>query len=497
MYETNQSYKEVPVKSRSWSVPLLVVLFLIPLLQFACERDNDRGRETETPRSAREDSAVSATPGSIAALADRANGSVVNISATKISERSPWPFKDFFGKDNPFEDFFDRFFGDQMPKKFKQRGLGSGFIIDKDGYILTNNHVVEKTDEIKVILADESEFDATIVGRDPKTDLALIRIQTDKDLVPLALGNSDKLRVGDWVVAIGNPFGLGNTVTAGIVSAKYRRIGAGAYDDFIQTDASINPGNSGGPLLNLAGEVVGINTAIFSQSGGNIGIGFAIPVNMAKDLIPQLRKGKVVRGWLGVMIQKITPELQEKLDLEDDQGALVADVTEGGPAEEAGIRRGDVIVSFDGQPIEEMDDLPYIVATTPVGKKVDVEIIRDGRKKTLEVKVGEMVEEGAPVAVSEAEPELGMVVKKITPELARSLNLPQDEGLVITEVEQNSPAAEAGLRPGDMILEMDQSSVKELDDFNKKMEDYKPGDTVLFLIQRGGNTLYLTLKVEE
>jgi serine protease Do len=384
-----------------------------------------------------------------------------------------------------------------MPKKFKQRSLGSGFIIDRDGYILTNNHVVEKTDEIKVTLADESEFDAEIVGRDPKTDLALIRIQVERELVPLPLGDSEELQVGDWVVAIGNPFGLGNTVTAGIVSAKYRRIGAGAYDDFIQTDASINPGNSGGPLLNLSGEVVGINTAIFSQSGGNIGIGFAIPVNMAKDLIPQLREGKVVRGWLGVMIQKITPELQEKLDLKDDQGALVADVTQGGPAEKAGIQRGDVIVSFDDKPIEEMNDLPYIVATTPVGEKVDVVVIRDGKKKTIQVKVGEMEEEGAPMVASEQEPELGMVVKEITPELARRLDLDETEGLVIAEVEQGSPAAAAGLRPGDVIVEMDQEPVKGLSEFNQKLNQYKAGDTVLFLVQRGGNTIYLTLKVEE
>jgi serine protease Do len=396
MYGSNRSHKEVSVTSRSWSLRLLLAFLLLSLPQLACERDTGRGPETDTPESSRRDTAnVSAEPGSIAALAERANGSVVNISATRVTERSQWPFGDLFGKDNPLEDFFDRFFGEQMPRKFKQRGLGSGFIIDKDGYILTNNHVVEKTDEIKVILSDESEFDATIVGRDPKTDLALIRIETDKELLPLPLGDSDKLLVGDWVVAIGNPFGLGNTVTAGIVSAKYRRIGAGAYDDFIQTDASINPGNSGGPLLNLSGEVVGINTAIFSQSGGNIGIGFAIPVNMARDLIPQLRKGKVVRGWLGVMIQKITPELEEKLGLKGDQGALVADVTAGGPAEKAGIKRGDVIVSFDGKAVEEMNDLPYIVATTPVGKKVEVEIIRDGKKKQLEVEVGERAQREA------------------------------------------------------------------------------------------------------
>ena len=447
--------------------------------------------------------AASPTPGvpeSFSALAETASASVVNISAVKVVESKGWgqvPFGGPFGPDDPFRDFFDRFFKDQMPRKFKQRSLGSGFIIDKQGYILTNNHVVEKTDEIKVTLTDESEFDATIIGRDPKTDLALIKIEANRPLVPLTLGDSDKLKVGDWVVAIGNPFGLATTVTAGIVSAKYRRIGAGPYDDFIQTDASINPGNSGGPLLNTAGEAVGINSAIFSQSGGNIGIGFAIPINMAKDLLPQLKSGKVIRGWLGVMIQKITPELKEKLDLKNDKGALVADVTSDGPAEKAGIKRGDVIVSFDGKEIVEMNDLPYIVAMTPVGKKVDVEIIREGKKKKIEVEIGKLAADEEPKVVAEAEPEFGMTVEEITPQLARNFNLPETSGLVVVEVDRNSPAAEAGLRPGDVILEMDQVPVRDLQEYNKRLSRYQKGDTILFLVNRGGNTLYLTLKVEE
>ncbi len=282
-----------------------------------------------TAPMAQTSSVLPSAPGSFSQLAKSASPSVVNISTVKVIKghgqgqgQAPSPF----GPNDPFKEFFDRFFKDQMPKGFKQQSLGTGVIIDKEGFILTNNHVVEQTDEIKVKLADEREFTAKIVGRDPKTDLALIRIESDSPLTPLPLGDSDKLEVGDWVVAIGNPFGLGNTVTAGIVSAKYRQIGAGSYDNFIQTDASINPGNSGGPLLNTAGEVIGINTAIFSRSGGSVGIGFAIPINMAKDLLPQLKKGKVVRGWLGVMIQKITPDLKEKLDLKDEKGALVADV---------------------------------------------------------------------------------------------------------------------------------------------------------------------------
>jgi serine protease Do len=280
------------------------------------------------------------------------------------------------------------------------------------------------------------------------------------------------------------------------VSAKYRDIGAGSYDNFIQTDASINPGNSGGPLLNTAGEVVGINTAILSRSGGSVGIGFAIPINMAKDLLPQLKKGKVVRGWLGVMIQKITPDLKEKLGLKDEKGALVADVTAGGPAEEAGIKRGDVIVSFGGEDINEMHDLPYIVASTSVGEKVTVEIIRKGKKKSLQVKTGELKEEDESPVVSEVSPNLGLMVKEVTPELARNFGLSETSGLVVVQVESNSPAGEAGMRPGDIIIEVDQVSMKNLAQFNRRIEKYEAGDTILFLLNRSGTTLYLTIKGE-
>ncbi|MBE9570983.1 MAG: DegQ family serine endoprotease [Proteobacteria bacterium] len=445
-------------------------------------------------------SVLPAAPGSFSQLAKKASPSVVNISTVKVikrERRGPMPFGGPLGPQDPFKDFFERFFGDQIPRNFRQQSLGSGFVIDKDGFILTNNHVVEDTEEIKVKLADKREYDAKIVGRDTKTDLALIRIESDHPLVPLPLGDSDKLYVGDWVIAIGNPFGLEATVTAGIVSAKYRDIGAGSYDNFIQTDASINPGNSGGPLLNTAGEVVGINTAILSRSGGSVGIGFAIPINMAKDLLPQLKKGKVVRGWLGVMIQKITPDLKEKLGLKDEKGALVADVTAGGPAEEAGIKRGDVIVSFDGEEIKEMHDLPYIVASTPVGKKVTVEIIRKGKKKSLQVKTGELKEEDESPVVSEASPNLGLMVQEVTPELARNFGLSETSGLVVVQVESNSPAGEAGMRPGDIILEVDQISMKDLEQFNRKIEKYEAGDTILFLLNRSGTTLYLTIKVRE
>lgn len=437
-------------------------------------------------------------PASFSQLVKEAQSSVVNISTVKTIKGGaefPHSFGGPSGPGDPFGDFFDRFFRDRLPKNFKQKSLGSGFIIDKRGFILTNNHVVEKTDKITVKLADDAEFDAEIIGRDPKTDLALIRIKTERPLKPLPLGDSDKLEVGDWVVAIGNPFGLGNTVTAGIVSAKYRRIGAGSYDNFIQTDASINPGNSGGPLLNTAGKVIGINSAIFSRTGGNVGIGFAIPINMAKDLLPQLKEGKVVRGWLGVMIQGITPELKRKLNLDDEKGALVADVTKGSPAHKGGIKRGDVIVSFDGKTIREMRELPYVVGSTSVGKEVPVVVIRKSKKETLVIEIGRLEEDKKAEEKQRPEHELGMITEELTPQLARNLGLSETKGLVVVHIENNSPADEAGVRSGDVLLEIDQAPIKGLDDFHKKIKTYKEGDTILLLIKRGGATLYLTLRV--
>jgi serine protease Do len=375
--------------------------------------------------------------------------------------------------------------------------LGSGFIIDPDGFILTNNHVVEATDEILVKLGDGREFQAKVVGRDPQTDLALIKIEPDTPLQALKLGDSEQLHVGDWVLAIGSPFGLVSTVTAGIVSAKYRRIGIGAYDDFIQTDASINPGNSGGPLLNMNGEVVGITTAIFSRSGGNIGIGFAIPSNIARDLLPQLRKGKVVRGWLGVMVQQITPQLKDKLGLSTESGALVSQVTPGGPAEKAGIKRGDVIVSFDGQTIKEMNDLPFLVAKTEVGRRVPVVVVRKGEKKTLQVTIAQMKEEAEEDQRTEtgAGPELGLALENLSPDLAAKFGIPDTSGVLITNVAEGSPAAEAGLMPGDIIMEMDQEPVQGAQEFSKKIAAYPRGQAALLLVNRKGNTLYATLMI--
>jgi len=449
--------------------------------------------------AAKTDSMAPTAPGSFSQLVKKARTSVVNISTVKIIKGGGgvFRFRNPFGPDDQFNEFFKRFHKDRVPKKYRQRSLGSGFIIDKDGYILTNNHVVEKTDEIKVKLSNQMEFNAKIIGRDPKTDLALIRIETKEHLTPLPLGDSDRLEVGDWVIAIGNPFGLDHTVTAGIVSAKYRKIGAGSYENFIQTDASINIGNSGGPLLNTKGEVVGINSAIISGSGGSIGIGFAIPINMAKEILPQLKEGKVVRGWLGVMIQKITTELKEKLQLKDEKGALVADVTRDGPAEKAGIKRGDVIISFDGKEIKEMSELPFIVASTPVNKTVLVEVMRGDRKKSIKIKIGELKEEGEAKAEIEEKSDLGMTVEKITPELVRQFGLSERSGLVVVHVENNSPAERAGIRQGDIFVEIDQEPIKEISKYREKLQEYEKGDTILFLVKRKGTTLYLTLKIWE
>ncbi len=448
---------------------------------------------------AQTNTAMSAPQNSFSMLVKKAQPSVVYISTVKIIKGNTLfhhPFGERSNPDDPFKDFFDRFFGNRESRDFKQKGLGSGIIISADGYILTNNHVVEKSDEIRVTLANGKEFSAEIIGRDPKTDLALIRIETGETLQELPFGDSDKLEVGDWVIAIGNPYGLGNTVTAGIVSYKSRNIGAGPYDDFIQTDAAINPGNSGGPLLNTSGEVIGINTAIFSQNGGSVGIGFAIPINMAKDLLPQLKRGKIIRGWLGVIIQKVTPGLKDKLKLKNEKGALVANVAPDGPAEKAGIKRGDVILSFAGKEITEMKDLPYIVSSTPVDQKVIVKVFRKGKTKTFKIKIGELKEEAVSQKAEEPETDLGMTVEKLTPQLAHKLRLTESSCLIITRIQNNSPAAEAGLRQGDIILEVEQDKIENLSDFHDRIQAFNKDDTILFLVKRGETTIFLTLKVD-
>ena len=429
-------------------------------------------------------------PGNFSELAENVRPGVVNIQVVKKVKNVAFGSRNFpgnpFGENSPFGDFFGPFSEGNPSPAPQQQGVGSGFIMSRDGYILTNNHVVEDADTIKVKLATGKEYDGKVVGRDPKTDLALVKIDAS-DLHALPLGNSDELKVGSWVVAVGSPFGLEQTVTAGIVSAKGRVIGSGPYDNFIQTDASINPGNSGGPLINTKGEVVGINTAILAQGKG---IGFAIPINMAKDIAPQLQeKGHVTRGWLGVSIQEMTPELAKSFGLTDNKGALVAQVMSGSPAEKAGIEQGDVIVEFDGKAISESKDLPQVVASTPVGKSVNVKLLRNGKTVDRSVKVSEM-EENVAVANAPAHKTLGITVQNLTPEMARRLRIKTDTGVVVTGVEPGSPAANAGIQTGDVIREVNRKPVKDVDDLRQKVEQAKDQNNILLLVKRGENNMF-------
>jgi serine protease Do len=433
------------------------------------------------------------------ALSKKLRPVVVNISSTQVNEargqQGPQEFGSPFGEEDPFNDFWRRFFGGPIPRgPQRQRSLGSGFIIDGDGSILTNNHVVENAQKIVVKLADEQEYEAKVIGRDPKTDIAVIKIEAKTKLTPANFGDSDGLEVGEWVMAIGNPFGLDSTVTSGIVSAKGRHIGQGPYDNFIQTDASINPGNSGGPLINLRGEVIGINTAIFSRTGGNIGIGFAIPVNLVKELLPQLRgKGKVTRGYLGVLIQKVTPEIAESLGMEKSQGALVANVSKDGPADKSGVKVGDVIVEFDGKEIKDSGELPIIVARTPIDKKVKMKVLRDKKELALNVAVGELKDEEI-VASAPEKGEMGLTVQRLTPQIAESLGLEKTDGIVVSAVEPGSAADEAGIRRGDVIVEIDRKPIRNLEEYKKSIASVRKGKGVLFLVRRGESTLFLALR---
>ena len=442
-------------------------------------------------------------------IAKKQNPAVVNVSTKSKAEELPrrnFPIpRPGPGQDrspDPFRDFYDRFFRER-PNQQPKKGMGSGFVIDKEGHILTNYHVIEGADEIVVTLEDkgkEKEYTATLIGSDSKTDIALVKIKRepgDNTEFPfLRLGSSENLEVGEWVVAIGNPFGLSHTVTVGVVSALGRSIGAGPYDEFIQTDASINPGNSGGPLINIEGEVIGINTAIISgNTGGNVGIGFAIPINIAKGILKDLKEtGSVTRGWLGVMIQKITPELEKSFGLSQSEGALVGDVIPNGPADKGGVKRGDVITRFDNQAVREMEDLPKIVAATTPGSVVDVEVIRDGSRKVLRITI-EVLKDTKETVVAKADP-LGLQVQDITEELAQSLKLEGVDGVLVSDVVAGNAASEAGIRRGDVISEMNRVPVKNLQDYNNLLANVEKGSSVLFLVKRGGSTIYIAVKVE-
>ncbi|HET7874811.1 MAG TPA: DegQ family serine endoprotease [Methylomirabilota bacterium] len=431
-------------------------------------------------------------------VADRATPSVVNVSVKPKrgagSEGGPEAeqrFREYFGPE-----FFERFFRGR-PRE-ESRAAGSGVIVDPRGYILTNNHVVENAGEVEVRLSDNRKFQATVVGRDPKTDLAVLRIEAPAGSLPVAtLGDSDTLKIGQWAIAIGNPFGLDRTVTVGIVSATGRtQVGVATYEAFIQTDASINPGNSGGPLLNLEGKVIGINTAIVSAGQG---IGFSIPINMARDILTQLiARGRVVRGWLGIVIQDLTPELAAGFGVSAGSGVLVADVMKGAPAEAAGLKPGDVIVEFASAPVKDVSDLQKRVAALEPGRAAPLVVLRDRRREPLTVTVGEQPGEEAVVAARPREETLGLMVEPLTPEAAERHRLTARAGVVVTEVARGSSGEAAGIRPGDAILEVNRQPVADVAAFRRIIAGVKAGEAVPVYIQRGGGqNEYVVLTVPE
>lgn len=449
-------------------------------------------------------------PESFSKLAKELLPKVVNISTTQtLSGREGMELPQL-PPGSPFEEFFKEFFERNVPQQSRRAtSLGSGFIVDPRGYIVTNNHVIQDADEVTVILHDETRMKAEIVGRDAKTDLAVLKVDNGGNLPSITFGDSDKSEVGDWVVAIGNPFGLGGTVTAGIISARGRDINAGPYDDFLQTDASINRGNSGGPMFNLDGEVIGINTAIFSPSGGSVGIGFAIPSRVAEPVIKQLiEHGEVRRGWLGVHIQTVTEEIAESLGLKDAKGALVASVVEGSPAADGGIEAGDVITRFADQPVVDMRSLPRIVAATEVEKTVDVRVWRKNEFKTLKVRVGEMKEGEAQVAARTDQgssgttkiDDLGVKLAGLDDaELREKFAIEEGaKGVVVTDVDAEGPAAEKGIRPGDRIVEVSQEAVAAPADVARKVQEARDAGrkSVLLLVEGQGGLRFVAVKLE-
>jgi serine protease Do len=451
-------------------------------------------------------------PDSFADLAERLLPSVVNVSTTQsvtgeADQDLEELFRDFFERRGEGEG--DGGDGAPAPQRRRASSLGSGFVIDPSGYIVTNHHVIDGAEEVTVRFSDDTVLTAEIVGSDADTDLALLKVETDEPLVAAQWGRSDQTRIGDWVMAIGNPFGLGGTVTAGIVSARQRDINAGRYDDFIQTDAAINRGNSGGPMFNLDGDVIGVNTAIFSPSGGSVGIGFAIPSNLASNIIRQLREfGEVRRGWLGVRIQTVNEELAEGLRLEEPRGALVASVTTDGPAEKAGIKQGDVILEFNGRPVAEMRKLPRMVAETTIGDEVPVVVWRKGQEETFMVMLGELdIEQIAAIEAPKEDqaeagkvPSLGLELGSITPELRERYELGETtNGVVVTGVDPEGSAAEKGLTPGDVIVEVDQDEVTLPEDVaDKVLEAQKEGYRVItLLVYRQGDFRWVAVRIDK
>jgi len=442
---------------------------------------------------------VQMVPQNFSSLADTVSPAVVHIRVEKTVKGGGRALPQFkqnpFGDNEQFKEFFGRNFGQQRQPEFKQPGQGSGFIIDKSGYIVTNNHVVAGADTIKVILKDDTEYDAKIVGRDPVTDIALIKVAAKGNLPTVPMGSSEKLRVGEWVAAIGSPFGLEHTVTAGIVSAKGRVIGSGPYDDFIQTDASINPGNSGGPLINMRGEIIGINTMIIA---GGSGIGFAIPIDQAKDVIAQLKAGgEVTRGWLGVTIQDLKGNLAEYYGVQDKSGVLVASVVPGDPADQAGIQPNDIITKVGGKKITTSRDLTNLAAKLGVGDTARVTVLRDGRLKTLKVKVGKRPLTMAAASDhqrQEKEGEYGFEVTELTPQVAQRYNVKDTAGVIVINVDPKGKAHEAGIQQGDLIIEVNRKNVASVKDFKNLIDQHKKENGINLLVKRmNGGLMVITL----
>lgn len=452
-------------------------------------------------------------PETFSGLAKKLLPTVVNISTTQTVEGRAGPDMPQLPPGSPFEDFFKDFFERNGPQQRSRRAtsLGSGFIVDAKGYVVTNNHVIQDADEISVILHDDTRLTAKLVGRDRKTDLAVLKVEFDGDLPVAEIGDSDDIDVGDWVIAIGNPFGLGGTVTAGIISARGRDINSGPYDDFLQTDASINRGNSGGPMFNMDGEVIGVNTAIFSPTGGSVGIGFAIPTTTAEPVIRQLIKhGEVRRGWLGVHIQTVTDEIAESLGLEEASGAMVASVVEDGPAANSDIKAGDVILEFGGVKVPEMRRLPKIVADVEPDTTVDVIVWRDGKEETVKVKVG--AQENTEPEVAAAEPAkkddggesevkaIGLKVSPINDKTRERFKLSEDaKGVVITEVNESGPSAEKGLQPGDVIIQVSQSDVDSPGDVMRKVDEANAQGrkSILLRVQSGQGLRFVAIRIDK
>ena len=437
--------------------------------------------------------------GDYVSLAKKISPAVVQIATIQTTQPSSEDPSAGADESDPLGDFWRRHFGQPAPDQRQKRspsrrqGLGAGFLIDKDGTIVTNNHVVENANRIIVKLDDQTALQGRILGRDPKTDIAVIKVEAKTALPVAALGDSDRLAVGEWVAAVGSPFGLERTITAGIVSAKGRAIGVGPYEDFIQTDASINPGNSGGPLVDMQGYVVGINSAIFSRTGGNQGIGFAISINLVKELLSELKsKGKIVRGWLGVAVQPITPDLASSLELTRVHGALISSVNQSGPAAKAGIKVGDVIRSYNGREITESNRLPIFVARTPVGKTVSLGIVRDGKEVNLDATILALKDE--EIAVTGPQPQsLGLSITPVTPQMARTRGLDRPRGVIVSALDPSSLAADAGLLEGDVIIEVDRRPLQTAAEFDQALRKRSAGKSLLVLVRRGANNLFVAL----